>query len=35
METIEQFKQQQENTVKILQRLLSFVREGKKFGTAL
>lgn len=32
METIEQFKQQQENTVKILQRLLSFVREGKKFG---
>lgn len=32
METIEQFKQQQENTVKILHRLLVFINEGKKFG---
>lgn len=35
METVEQFKEVQAKTVEILQRLLSFVLEGKKFGVAL
>ena len=32
METVEQFKQQQLKTIEILQRLLSFVQNGEKFG---
>ncbi|MCW1819198.1 hypothetical protein [Enterococcus faecium] len=32
METIKQFKIQQIKIVEILQRLLSFINEGKKFG---
>ncbi|NLM68130.1 MAG: labile enterotoxin output A, partial [Enterococcus sp.] len=35
METVDQFKEVQAKTVEILQRLLSFVLEGKKFGVAL